>query len=455
MALRRLLGAGDAVAVLLSLIITLAASPKHVVGSQFLWGLAAVPLMVVMFKLYGLYDRDVKRISYSTVDDLPRLFHATVIGGLILWLYARYTPMGRLDFVEITLFGLNVIVLVTCARFILRSLAGRVIGPEKALLVGSGEMVRTLLGKLASHPEYRLNVIGSLDTGWGEDGAEQLGLPILGDLDDLEHVAERDDVSRVMLAVRDIDERELERLLRRCRELSLKVSVIPKLSDVLGPAVEVDDVEGVTVLGLNPPYLPRSSRMLKRTSDIVIATVLLTVLLPILLLVALAIKLSSRGPVFFVQERVGRAGGHFRLFKLRTMVIDAEAQRAALLDQSADPNWLNLDRDPRITPLGRRLRRWSIDELPQLWNVLRGEMSMVGPRPLIPAEDAMVAAWARRRLDLTPGITGYWQVLGRTRIPFEEMVKLDYLYVINWSLWEDVRLMFRTLPAVIAGRGAN
>ena len=258
-----------------------------------------------------------------------------------------------------------------------------------------------------------------------------------------------------MLAVRDIDERELERLLRRCRALALKVSVIPKLSDVLGPAVEVDDVEGVTVLGLNPPYLPRSSRLLKQTTDIVIAATLLTVLSPILLLVAIAIKLGSRGPVFFVQERVGRAGQQFRLFKFRTMVVGAEDQRAALLGHSIDPNWLSLDHDPRITSLGRRLRRLSIDELPQLWNVLRGEMSMVGPRPLIPAEDAMVAAWARRRLDLTPGITGYWQVLGRTTIPFEEMVKLDYLYVMNWSLWEDVRLMLRTLPVVFGGRGAN
>ena len=174
-ALRRLLGAGDAIAVLVSVIVMLAASPKHAGSTQLLWALAAVPLMVVLFKLYGLYDRDVKRISYSTVDDLPRLFHATVIGALILWLYARYSPVKRLDFIEIVLFGVNVLVLATCARSMLRSLAGRVIGPEKALLVGSGEMVRTLLGKLASHPEYRLNVVGSLDTGWAEQDDREVG----------------------------------------------------------------------------------------------------------------------------------------------------------------------------------------------------------------------------------------------------------------------------------------
>jgi lipopolysaccharide/colanic/teichoic acid biosynthesis glycosyltransferase len=219
--------------------------------------------------------------------------------------------------------------------------------------------------------------------------------------------------------------------------------------------VEVDDVEGVTVLGINPPWLPRSSRMLKRAMDLLIAGPLLVLAAPLLGLMALAIKLDSRGPVFFTQERVGRAERHFRVYKLRTMTVDAERRRAELVAQSTDSGWLKLDHDPRVTRIGRWLRRSSLDELPQLWNVVRGEMSLVGPRPLIPAEDEHVQGWARRRLDLTPGITGYWQVLGRTRIPFEEMVKLDYLYVMNWSLWEDVRLMLRTLPVVIGGRGAN
>ena len=262
-------------------------------------------------------------------------------------------------------------------------------------------------------------------------------------------------MTRVVFSARDIEEGELERMLRDCRALALKASVLPRLADVLGPAVEVDDVEGVTVLGINPPWLPRSSRMIKRGMDLLFATPLLILVAPLLALLAVAIKLDSRGPVFFAQERVGRAGRHFRLFKLRTMVADAERLRGELIAQSTDAGWLKLDHDPRITRLGRWLRRLSLDELPQLWNVVRGEMSLVGPRPLIPAEDEHVEAWARGRLDLTPGITGYWQVLGRTRIPFEEMVKLDYLYVMNWSLWEDVRLMLRTLPVVIGGRGAN
>jgi exopolysaccharide biosynthesis polyprenyl glycosylphosphotransferase len=327
------------------------------------------------------------------------------------------------------------------------------IGRERAVLVGGGEVAHTLVGKLAAHPEYRLEVIGSLRTGGSETSLPDL--EVLGTVDDLSDVATRHGVARVVCSGRDVDEEELEELLRRCRTLSLKVSLLPRLSDVLGSAVEIDDVEGVTVLGLNPPWLPRSSRALKRTMDIAIAGLLLILLSPLLLLLAVAIKFDSRGPVLFSQERVGKGGRGFRLFKFRTMVASAEQRRAGLLALSTDPDWLKLEHDPRITRVGRWMRRLSLDELPQLWNVLRGQMSMVGPRPLIPAEDERVQDWARGRLDLTPGITGYWQVLGRTRIPFEEMVKLDYLYVMNWSLWEDVRLMLRTLPIVVGGYGAN
>ena len=358
-ALRRLLALGDAMAVLLALTIALVVGGPTQAGDRILWGVAAVPLMMVLFKLYGLYDRDVKRISYSTVDDIPWLFHATVIGALIVWLYSRYSPMHRLDFAEILLFGVTVIVLVTLVRFVTRSMASRLIGVERALLVGSGGLGRTLVAKLAAHPEYRLNVIGSLspaDRSSAEDGRR---VPTLGTLEQLEQVADRHDVTRVLFSARDIEERELERMLRDCRALSLKVSVLPRLADVLGPAVEIDDVEGVTVLGVNPPWLPRSSRAVKRGMDLLIATASLIVLAPLLGLLALAIKLDSRGPVLFAQERVGRGGRRFRLFKLRTMTVDAEQRRAELIAQSSDPDWLKLDHDPRVTRVGRWLRRLS------------------------------------------------------------------------------------------------
>jgi lipopolysaccharide/colanic/teichoic acid biosynthesis glycosyltransferase len=223
----------------------------------------------------------------------------------------------------------------------------------------------------------------------------------------------------------------------------------------MGPSVEVDDIGGLTIFGINPPVLSRSSRLAKRSFDILGAAAALLLFAPVFLLLAVLVRVDSPGPVLFRQERIGKGGSRFKLLKLRTMEKDAERRRAELLGDSKDPGWLHLEHDPRITRLGRVLRLTSLDELPQLWNVIRGDMSLVGPRPLVPEENTMVQAWARGRLDLTPGITGLWQVLGRTSISFEEMVKLDYLYVTNWSLWGDLRLMLRTLPVVLRRSGAN
>ena len=452
--LRRLLALADVVAVTGALAAALVIAGRPGEGSRLLWGLATLPFLIVLFKLYGLYDRDVKRISHSTVDDLPWLLHATIVGTLLLWLYSKQSPMGRLDFEELAVFGVATIALVLTARFSVRQLSAAMLDAEHALLVGDGPLASVLVSKLAAHREYRLKVVGVLAHG-ASMPSTPAGLPVVGSLDDLEGVTTRVGATRVIVSPVGIEAAELEDLLRRCRQLSLKLSMLPQLSDVLGPAVEIDDVEGVTVLGVNPPWLPRSSRALKRGMDLIISVSLLVLLAPLGVLIALAIKLDSPGPVLFAQERVGRGGRRFRLFKFRTMVNDAEARRAALVQQSGDPLWLKLSHDPRITRVGRWLRRLSLDELPQLYNVVRSEMSLVGPRPLIVSEDELVQGWARGRLDLTPGLTGYWQVLGRTRIPFQEMVKLDYLYVMNWSLWGDLRLIIRTLPTVVGGRGAN
>jgi lipopolysaccharide/colanic/teichoic acid biosynthesis glycosyltransferase len=188
-------------------------------------------------------------------------------------------------------------------------------------------------------------------------------------------------------------------------------------------------------------------QILKRTMDVAIASVALVVLLPVLLVAAAAVALTSKGPVIYTQVRVGRGGTRFRMYKFRTMVEGADSLER-------EP-WLVLERDPRITRVGHFLRTTSIDELPQLVNVLKGDMSLVGPRPMTPELDERITGSARRRLDIAPGITGLWQVRGRTSIPFEEMVKLDYLYVTNRSLRQDIRLLVRTLPAVITRRGAN
>jgi exopolysaccharide biosynthesis polyprenyl glycosylphosphotransferase len=455
--LRWLLATGDALALLLALTVALELPHQRLPGIRLAWCLVAIPLMIILYKIYGLYDRDAKRISHLTADDLPRVLHAALFGTILLWLYSKVMPFRQLDFAELGTFGVLTLLLTLCVRAGVRAGSSRTIGHEPALLIGSDNLGNVLCMKLAAHPEYRCRVIGALVEDRPEPaGNETLSVPVLGSLDELEQVVQTHGVRRVIVSSSTVGSgHQVEEVLRQCRQLQLKFSLLPKLSDALGSAVVVDDVEGVTVLGVNPPWLPRSSRALKRVIDLVAASVLLTLLAPLMMLLALAIKLDTHGPVLFAQRRVGRAGQRFKVYKFRTMVADAEERRAELLGESTDPNWLKLDHDPRITRVGGMLRRSSLDEIPQLWNVLRGQMSMVGPRPLIEDEDERIEGWARGRLDLTPGLTGYWQVLGRTRIPFDEMVKLDYLYVMNWSLWEDIRLMLRTLPILVNGRGAN
>ena len=228
--------------------------------------------------------------------------------------------------------------------------------------------------------------------------------------------------------------------------------------EVLGTNAQLRTIEGLPLVGLPIPRLSASSRILKRSFDLAGATAGLVLLVPLFAIAALCIKVESRGPVFFRQVRMGEGGRTFRVFKFRTMINDADSRKAEFAHMNMhlghDPRMFKVPNDPRVTRGGTFLRRWRIDELPQLFNVLRGEMSLVGPRPLILDEDQYVERWARRRLNLKPGITGLWQVLGASDIPFDEMTKLDYLYVTNWSLREDLRLIMLTLPALARARAA-
>jgi lipopolysaccharide/colanic/teichoic acid biosynthesis glycosyltransferase len=199
----------------------------------------------------------------------------------------------------------------------------------------------------------------------------------------------------------------------------------------------------------------RAARLVKRAIDVLVACLAGVAFGPLMALIAGVVRLESPGPALFRQRRVGRDGRSFEIWKFRTMVVDAEERRAALVARSRDPHWLDVDDDPRVTRVGRLLRHTSLDELPQLLNVLRGDMSLVGPRPLIPAEHARMPAWACVRDAVTPGITGLWQVAGRTNLTFEEMLELDCLYVRTWSPLRDLEILLWTVPAVLSGEGAN
>jgi exopolysaccharide biosynthesis polyprenyl glycosylphosphotransferase len=454
--LRRLLAATDMFAIAVALAVSLVLTSRdRATGLTFLIGLLTLPGWVVLFKAYGLYDRDAKRISHSTVDDLPWIVHAVLVGSLALWFLYRLFHGEKLVLAESAVFFGLAVVSIFFARAAARTLA-RVAAPaERVLFLGGDAMAGVLIEKIRAHPEYRLEPVGYADIEGAHSPELPEEIPYLGDLGDLPTICAQMAIDRVVVASPDVDERALTDLIRGAAELNVSVNILPQMVDILGPSVAIDDVEGVTVLGLAPPMLTRSSRALKRVVDVAIALPALVLVSPLVVVIAILVKATSRGPVFFSQERVGRGGRHFRMHKFRTMVRDADQQLEELRSSSAHSSWLLLEEDPRITKVGRFLRHYSLDELPQLWNVLRGDMSLVGPRPMPLDVDEKIAGWGRKRLDLTPGITGPWQVLGRTKIPFEEMVKLDYLYVTNWSLWQDIRLLIRTLPAVVRRRGAN
>ena len=454
---RRLLAAADVVAILVALAVatSLAVAPATSGASRLGWGLFTLPAWILIFKAYGLYDRDGKRVSHSTVDDIPWLFHALVVGSLGLWGFYRVMPTEPLILRQGIAFFCAALAGVFLARAAARHVARATVAAERVVFLGGGPMALALVQKIRAHPEYGLNPIGYFDVTAKDDDVLDAAVPCLGEPADVSNVCRELGVDRVIVVSPAVGDADVADLIRRVKGLDIRISILPQLVDVLGPSVEIDDVEGITVLGINPPALTPSSRLLKRTMDVTIAAAVLVATLPVLALAAVAIKLTSPGPVFFRQARIGRGGRPFTIVKLRTMVADAEARREEMQALSEHPSWLLLKSDPRVTPLGRFLRRTSIDELPQLWNILRGDMSLVGPRPLPVAEDERISGWGRRRLDLTPGVTGLWQVLGRTTIPFEEMVKLDYLYVTNWSLWQDVRLLIHTLPAVVRRRGVN
>jgi exopolysaccharide biosynthesis polyprenyl glycosylphosphotransferase len=242
-------------------------------------------------------------------------------------------------------------------------------------------------------------------------------------------------------------------LIRMAKHAGVRVSVLPRLLDVVGSSVEFDHVDGLTMLGVRRFGLSRSSHFLKRAFDLAGSGVALVFSAPVMLVIAIAIRVESGESVFFRQTRIGKGGRPFEMFKFRSMVQDAEERKETLRALNEAQGLFKIADDPRITRVGRVLRRTSLDELPQLLNVWRGEMSLVGPRPLVVDEDAKVRGLDRHRLHLTPGMTGHWQILGSARIPMQEMVGIDYLYVANWSLWTDVKILLRTIPYVLASRG--
>jgi len=451
---RALLGA-DVVAILGALMLTVALSSRRV-PLQLGWeSLAGVPLLLLAAKLLGLYDRDETLLRKTTLDEAPKLFQLATLCTLVALLAGRLVVTGTLDRKDALILWTLLAALLILVRAAARSTVLRTAPSERCLFIGDDRSARMVGSKLTGHGGINAKVIAHLSMDqvapWSSDA---FSAPRLAEI---RRLAQTLDVQRAIVAPGwgvDADPNETVNLVRTLKAVDIRVSVLPRMLEVVGSSVEFDDLHGVTLMGVRSFYLTRSSKALKRSLDLLGASIGLLVISPLLIAIALLIKLDTRGPVLFRQLRVGRHGRRFYMLKFRTMVPDADAMKESLRDRNeAQEGLFKIVRDPRVTRIGRILRASALDELPQLLNIIKGQMSLVGPRPLILEEDERIAGWNRRRLELMPGMTGPWQILGPARVPLTEMVALDYLYVANWSLWSDLKILLRTVPHVLGRRG--
>ncbi|MFL5897550.1 MAG: sugar transferase [Solirubrobacterales bacterium] len=454
--LARMLSWGDAIAAGLAALVglvILGESPlsnegvTYLLGAVLIWPLAAFTI--------GLYRGDQLATWTSAVAEFPRAFVAML---LITWPFFGVASLMDLSQpVALTFVTFAALAVTGCAsRTIVRAVLHR--DPalrQRTLILGSGVVAGQLAKKINNNNQFGLDPVGIVD-----DEVHNVGtpdLPWLGKFDDLERVIETQQIDRVIIAFSRASHEELLKSIRACRDAGVAIDVVPRLFEFLDGVSALDQVGGLPLLSIGVANLSVVSMAAKRMLDVFVSLLSLVVLSPFLAAIAIAIKLESKGPVFFRQPRAGRHNTGFELVKFRSMYSDAEQRKGELVDrnEAGDGVMFKIREDPRVTRVGRFLRRFSLDELPQLINVLKGEMSLVGPRPLIfPESAALEQHWHLRRLELRPGLTGPWQVYGRSQSPFQEMIRFDYQYVAGWSLARDIELLLATLPAVISGRGA-
>jgi exopolysaccharide biosynthesis polyprenyl glycosylphosphotransferase len=448
---RRSLLVADLTAVVLAMTTVSEMSSRQL---RITWlGVVGIVALFVGAKVYGLYDRDEALVHKTTLDEAPKLFQLATLGALCAWLAGGLVLSGgTLARGDALLLWVLLIVFLVLARASARAFALGVAPAERCLFIGDAAAAATVRGKLADNHGLKAQLVSSIDPAdsgaWSADGASPMRLR------EIRSLARSLDVQRAVVSADSFDPERMVDLICTMEAVGVKVSVLPRMLEVVGSSVEFDDLDGVTMMGVKRADLTRSSTFVKRAFDLFGATVGLIAVLPLMAAIALAIRLDGRGPIFFRQRRVGRHGRHFEVYKFRTMVPDAEALKASLAGRNeAQSGLFKIADDPRITRVGRFLRKTSLDELPQLINVVRGEMSLVGPRPLILDEDENVKGWYRRRLELMPGMTGPWQILGPARVPLREMGAIDYLYVANWSLWGDCKILLRTVRHVLGRKG--
>lgn len=426
------------------------------VGQQ----LALTCLLALTYQSTGVW----RRRSNSWLEEVGRVSTATAAGITLMMavtFFFQPAPFSRLLIFWALLF---IVLFIAVARLIrrllLNALYRRGIGAERVIVVGVGEAGRSLIRTLLARPDLGFAVAGYLDDGSGENNIGLGRIPRLGHYDNLDHhLSALAPVHTVFIALPGEMHRQLLQLLQVSQQHGARVQVVPDLLQLSLNRVEFSNMAGVPVLGVRDMSAVGRNRhfdqLFKRTLDLIIVVVLSIPALILMAIVAIAIRLDSGGPVLYASPRVGRDGRPFAMYKFRSMVVGADEQKEALRAlNEADGPLFKIRADPRLTPVGRVIRRLSLDELPQIYNVLRGQMSLVGPRPPLPEEVAAYKPWHRQRLAVVGGLTGLWQVSGRSDLTFDELCLLDIYYIENWSLALDVRILLQTVPHLLSRRGA-
>ncbi|MBI4898117.1 MAG: exopolysaccharide biosynthesis polyprenyl glycosylphosphotransferase [Actinobacteria bacterium] len=444
---RRLIGTADLLAATVALVVT-----GRIFGGVSISLFAALIVLVPTAKIAGLYDRDEYVLHKTTLDEVPGLLTVSLV-FVISAFAARDVLIQDEDLIgagQLVALAALTLGFLTAGRVTARRVALLVTTPERCLLLGDAEGCDRIARKIREASALKATIVGQLDL---NGDLHERDPELLAHVSEIRHAVATLRADRLIVVPGSDDSHRLPEIVRAVKSIGVKVSVLPRLIDAVGSAVEIDDIGGTQLVGVRDLKMTASSSILKRTMDLAGAAIGLLLLSPVLLAAALAIKFDSRGPVFYRQARVGRNGRQFEMFKFRSMREGAHEERDSLMDLNEAEGLFKLTDDPRVTRVGRLLRRSSLDELPQLLNVLRGDMSLVGPRPLVPEEDENITGWYRRRSHIMPGVTGVWQLLGPVRIPLDEMVRIDYLYVTHWSLWSDVKILLRTIPFVLGRRG--
>jgi len=413
-------------------------------------------LLSLNFIHFHLYET---RKYSSRIDDIFNIAKAVSVGTVLTLGIAFLLKWHLLSRWVIISMGIFTFFILSIWRVLLKSISilfwRKGIATEKIFIYGAGEAGRLLCSQYRFHTPFGSSIIGFIDDDQNKIGKKIDKLHVLGGLEDLPDLTQKYNVSNVILAIPSASNQRMLEIIFFLKKHNINFRIMPNILDIITYRVSIENVGSITLFRLIDQPLTPPWRLIKRIIDIFLSLILLIILLPILITIGMLIKLTSKGPILFKQERVGEKGERFIIYKFRTMFTGSENIHEKLRPKNKhDGPLLVLPNDPRQTTIGRFLRRISLDELPQLINVIKGDMSLVGPRPLMPSDIIEYKNWHLKRLSVPQGMTGLWQVSGRAAIPFDQMVKLDIYYVENWSLLLDLKIFLLTIPSVISMRGA-